>query len=171
MTVLVIGASDRAVRQLREIAPSGVDIVSEAVAEADWMIVATTDQRIEAVRSHGLEAFRILEFPEIASELDSVTMDALRSALVKMGGIGGSRPLLSSIGLALVRPFVRRNAKTTGPEAGEGPLDDPETRMARSGVPKPMPAGVRLDELLAASERKRAERFVAQAVRSSDGRS
>ena len=170
MTVLVIGASDRAIRQLREIAPSGVDIVSEAVAEADWMIVATTDQRVEAVRSRGLEALRVLEFPEIASELDSVTKDALRSALVRMGGIGGSRPLLSAIGLAVVRPFVRRNEKRTVNDAAAMPVDDPE-RLAQSGVLPPMPVGARLDDLLAESERTRAKRALAQIVRIPSGRS
>ena len=169
MTVLVIGASDRAVRQLREIAPSGVDIVSEAVAEADWMIVATTDQRVEAVRSRGLAAFRVLEFPEIASELDAGTTDALRSALVKMSGIGGWRPLLSSIGLAVVRPFVRRNARTVNDGAAM-PVDDPE-RLAQSGVLPPMPVGARLDDLLAESERTRAKRALAQIVRIPSGRS
>ena len=170
MIVLVIGASDRAVRQLRQIAPSGVDIVNDAVAEADWMLVATTTQRVEAVRTRGLAAFRVVEYPEIATELDAAALEALRAALVKMAGIGGSRPLLSSIGLSLVRPFVPRSANLTAVTADTGPLDDPETRMARSGVPRPMPAGSRLDDLLAASERKRAERFVAQAMRS-DGRS
>ena len=170
MIVLVIGASDRAVRQLRQIAPSGVDIVNDAVAEADWMLVATTAHRVEAVRARGLAAFRVVEFPEIAAELDAAALEALRAALVKMAEIGGSRPLLSSIGLSLVRPFVPRSTTLTGAAADTSPLDDPETRLARSGVPRPMPAGSRLDDLLAASERKRAERFVAQAVRS-DGRS
>jgi len=170
MTVLVIGASDRAVRQLREIAPSGVDIVSEAVAEADWLIVATTDQRVKAVHSRGLEAFRVLEFPEIASELDSVTKDALRSALVRMGGIGGARPLLSSIGLAVVRPFIRRTARSTVTDAAAMPVDDRE-RLEQSGVLPPMPVGARLDDLLAESERTRAKRALAQIVRIPSGRS
>jgi hypothetical protein len=170
MTVLVVGASDRAIRQLRTIAPSGVDIVSEAVAEADWMIVATTEQRVEALRSRGLAAFRVLEFPEIASELDAGTTDALRSALVKMGGIGGSRPLLSSIGLAVVRPFVRRTAKRTVDDAAAMPGGDSE-RLTQSGVLPPMPVGARLDELLAESERTRAKRALAQIVRIPSGRS
>lgn len=176
MIVRVVGASDRAVGQLREIAPPSADIVNDAVAEADWMIVATTAQRVEAVRERGLAAFRVVECPEIAAELDTAALESMRATLVKMAGIGASRPLLSSIGLALVRPFVPRSANLTGPAADASPLDDPETRMARSGVPRPMPAGSRLDDLLATSERKRAERFVAQAVKTapqairSDGR-
>jgi hypothetical protein len=166
MIVLVVGASEHAVRQIRQIAPSGVDIVDDVVAEADWMLVATIAQRVEAVSARGLAAFRVVECPEIASALDAAALDALRGALVKMAGIGAARPLLSSIGLSLVRPFVPRSASLTDPAADTSPLDDPETRMARSGVPRPMPAGSRLDDLLAASERKRAERFIAQAMRS-----
>jgi|RhiMethySRZTD1v2_1073278.scaffolds.fasta_scaffold08716_9 hypothetical protein len=110
MTVLVIGASRQALRQLRTIAPPRVDIVDEPVAEPDWLIVATTAQRIDTVCAHDLPAFRALECPEIASELNAISVDALRTALVKMAEIGECRSLISSIGLALVRPFIRRRA-------------------------------------------------------------
>jgi hypothetical protein len=170
MIVLVTGASDRAMGQLRTIAPSGVDIVNEPVAEADWMIVSTTVQRVEAVRARGLAAFRVLECPEIAAEIDPSAADTLRRALVKMAAIGGPRPFLSSIGLAIVWPFVRRAATRTRPDPAARPSDDPEM-LAQSGVPPPMPAGARLDDLLAASDRNRAKRALAQVVRTPGGRS
>ena len=170
MIVLVTGASDRAIGQLRTIAPPGVDIVNEPVAEADWMIVSTTDQRVEAVRARGLAAFRVMECPEIVAELDPSAADALRTALVKMAAIGGPRPFLSSIGLAMVSPFVRRTAKRTRPDPAARPADDPGM-LTQSGVPQPMPAGARLDDLIAASDRNRAKRALAQVVRTPGGRS
>ena len=171
MTVLVIGASSGAIQRIRQIAPSGIDIVDDVRAEPDWILVATTTQRIEAIASHRLVPFRVIESPEIASDLDAATADALRQTLVKMAGIGASRPLLSSIGVAIVRSLIPAAAKTDPvPDVDATLVEDPETRITRSGVPRPMPAGTRLDDLLAASERRRAERFVAQAV-SSDRRS
>jgi hypothetical protein len=170
MMVLVIGADDRATRQLRTIAPSGVDIVNEAVAEPDWAIVATTTQRIEVMRSRSLAAVRVLEFPEIASALDGPAADALRAALVKMAGIGEPRSLLSSIGVAIVRPFVRRSARRTIIDPAAIPIED-SVSLAQSGVLTPMPVGARLDDLLATSERIRAKRALAQIVRSPGGRS
>jgi len=169
MTVLVIGADDRAIRQLRTIAPSGVDIVNEPVAEADWVIVASSAQRIDAMRSRRVAALRVLEFPEIASDLDAPSADALRAALVKMAGIGGPRPHLSSIGVATVGPFVRRIARRTVIDPAEVPVDDSES-LSHSGVLPRMPVGARLDDLLATSERVRAKRALAQIVRTPSGR-
>lgn len=162
MTVRVIGASPRAMQRLRQIAPSGVDIVDEPLAEPDWIVVATTAQRIEAIASSRLAPFRVMEIPAIASDPDAQTVEALRQALVKMAGIGASRPLMSSMGLAITGWFVRRTLTVDSAPTVTAVVEDPETRNTRSGVPRPMPAGSRLDELLVASERKRAERFVAQ---------
>jgi hypothetical protein len=166
MTVLVIGASSRAIRRLRQIAPSGVEIVDEPLAEPAWILVATTTQRIEAIGSSRLAPFRVIEMPEIASDLEATTADALRQALVKMASIGASRPLTSSMGVAIVRSLIGGSVKTDPAHLHATLAEDPEERNTRSGVSRPMPAGARLDETLAASERKRAERFVAQAVRS-----
>jgi hypothetical protein len=165
MTVLVIGASARAVDQLRQIAPRGLDIVNEPVAEADWILVATTSQRADAVRSHALAPFRVVELPEIASELDPAAMHAVRTALVKIAGIGGPRPLVSPMGLALVRLFVRRRSPSGAVLAHASVFDDPEATLTRRLVPRPMPSGTHLDELLRERARKRAERFIAQAQR------
>jgi hypothetical protein len=167
MTVLVIGASSPAIQRIRQIAPSGIDIVDQPLAEPDWILVATTTQRIEAIGSSRLAPFRVLETPEIASAIDATTADALRQALVKMAGIGASRPLMSSTGVAIARLCIGRRVKTDPSSHANATLaEDPEERNTRSGVPRPMAAGARLDDALAASERKRAERFLAQAVRS-----
>jgi hypothetical protein len=160
MTALVIGASDQAIRRLREIAPRGVDIVSEPVAEADWILVASMPQRIEAMSARRMPAFRVLEWPEIASNLDSATADALRAALVKMAEIGAVRPLLSSLGFAIVRPFVRGSTDTAAVAADAGAPDESEDKLTRRLLPRPMPAGARLDEVLREREHKRAERFI-----------
>jgi hypothetical protein len=170
MTVLVIGADDRATRQLRTIAPSGLDVVNEAVADADWVIVATTAQRIEIMRSRGLAALRVLEWPEITAPLDGPASAALRAALVKMAEIGEPRSLLSSIGVALVRPFVRRIARRTVIDPAAIPAEN-SVGLAQSGVLAPMPVGARLDDVLATSERSRAKRALAQIVRTPSGRS
>jgi hypothetical protein len=84
-----------------------------------------------------------------------------------MAGIGAWRPLMSSIGVSILRLLIGGRVKTDASAPVAATLaEDPETRNTRSGVPRPMPAGARLDDLLAASERKRAERFLAQVVRS-----
>jgi hypothetical protein len=165
MTVLVIGASHRGLQQLRAIAPAGVDMVDEGLAEPDWVIVATNDQRVEAIASTGLTPFRVVEIPEIASALDESAMASLRGTLAKMSGIGASRPLLSSLGLAIVRPFIRRSVKRTSFETASGSHEFPAPVPRRSGVLKPIPAGRRLDDLLTARERKRVDRFLAQVQR------
>lgn len=171
MTVLVVGASERALRHIRQIAPASVSITVEA-AEPDWMVVATFEQRCDAVRSRGLDAFRVLEYPEIASDLDSSAADALRAALVKMGGIGASRELLSPTGVRLVKPFVRRRVSSEAASGVPATFDDvATTRTALKGIPSRLPTGVRLDDLLASRARQRVERFVAQAVRWVDERS
>jgi hypothetical protein len=164
MTVLVIGATAQALRQLRAMAPTGVDVLDEAVAEPDWILVATTNQRSEAVRSRGLAPFRVLEFPELASAIDRSGADGLRAALVKMAGLGGSRPLVSSIGVTLVRPLVRRSTGAA-PTVAAAFDDLATTREIQKSIPPRMPTGARLDELLATRARQRVDRFVAQTVR------
>jgi hypothetical protein len=171
MTVLVIGASAQALRQIRAMAPAGVDVVDEALAEPDWVLVATTSQRIAAVGSRGLPPYRVLEVPEIASGLEPPEAEALRTALVKMAGIGASRPLISSIGVTLVRAFVGRQTHDAG-AATPSSFDDVATTTAiLRTIPARMPSGARLDELLAARARQRVDRFVAQTVRWIDERS
>jgi hypothetical protein len=105
--VRVVGASATAIRQLRAIAPARVDVVSEPIAEIDWMLVATGGQRIEAIRSSGLPPFRVLEVPGIAGDLDPAGMNALRAMLVKIGGIGVWRPEISPLGTRLAAAIVR----------------------------------------------------------------
>ena len=47
--VRVIGASTGALRELRTMAPAHLDIVNEPVAEPDWIVVATADQRLSLI--------------------------------------------------------------------------------------------------------------------------
>ncbi len=84
--VRIIGASNSAIRRVRSMAPAGVDVVDEPIAEPDWIVVATGGQRIEAIASSGLPPFRVVEVPTIAGDLDAPDAAALRAALVTDGG-------------------------------------------------------------------------------------
>ena len=106
--VRVIGASTSALRELRAMAPARLDVVNEPVAEPDWIVVATADQRSEAIRSSGLPPFRVLEVPAIAGHLDPGDADALRALLVKVAGIGVRRAAESPLGVWLASRLVRR---------------------------------------------------------------
>jgi hypothetical protein len=109
--VRVIGASAGAIRQLRAIAPAHVDLVDEPIVEPDWIVVATSDQRIEAMRSSGLPPVRVLEVADIVDSLEPSQTDALRTMLVKIAGIGVCRADLSPIGVRVARMLVRRLAR------------------------------------------------------------
>jgi hypothetical protein len=111
--VRVVGASAVALRRLRAIAPPRVDVVDEPIAEPDWIIVATGDQRIEAIRSSRLPPFRVLEVPAITGDLDPSDTDALRAALVKIAGIGVWRAGESPLGVRLASILVRRLTAST----------------------------------------------------------
>lgn len=106
--VRVMGASVAAIRRLRAIAPARLDVVDEPLAEIDWMLVATGDQRIEVIRSSGLPPFRVLEVPGIVGDLGPADTDALRAVLVKMAGIGVWRAAESPLGVQLASMIVRR---------------------------------------------------------------
>jgi hypothetical protein len=106
--VRVIGASGAAVRQLRAVAPARLDVVEEPIAEPDWIVVTTSDQRAEAIRSSGLPPFRVLEVPALTGELDLAAVDALRAVLVKVAGIGVVRAAESPLGVRLASMIVRR---------------------------------------------------------------
>jgi hypothetical protein len=182
MTVLVIGATPRTLQRIREIAPSGVDVVDEKVAEPDWMLVTTTAQRIDAIATWRLAPSRVLEIPEISSDLDRTTTDALRTVLVKIAGIGAWRPVISSAAVSAARCVVRRlgaadvsrawlptattdEGKDTNswpPSAAawtSGPDSLLETRVA-----PPVAVGEELDERLRDLAQKRARRFARQRV-------
>jgi hypothetical protein len=106
--VRVIGVSDATLRRLRTLAPARLEVVDEPIAEPDWIVVATGDQRIEAIRSSGLPPFRVLEIPDISGDLDGSEADALRTVLVKVAGIGVRRAAESPLGVRLASFIVRR---------------------------------------------------------------
>ena len=109
--VRMIGTDAATIRQLRAIAPARVDVVDEPLAEPDWIVVATDDQRIEAIRSTGLPPFRVVEIPAISGPLDELDIEALRTMLVKMAGIGVWRREPSPVGVRFARILVRRLAR------------------------------------------------------------
>src|SRR5262245_66684873 len=98
MIVRVIGAGPEVIRRMRAIAPDGVDIVDEAITEPDWIVTSTHDQRVEAIQSSRLPPYRVLEIPALATDLDQPHAEILRTALVKMGGIGSWRSIGSPLG-------------------------------------------------------------------------
>jgi hypothetical protein len=106
--VRVIGASVTAFRQLRALAPARVDIVDEPLAEPDWFIVATDEQRLATITSRALPPFRVVTVPGIAGSLDAVAADELRVALLRMGAIGAHRTEISPLGVRLAAFVVRR---------------------------------------------------------------
>jgi hypothetical protein len=109
--VRIIGADAATIRQLRAIAPARVDVVDEPLAEPDWIVVASDDQRNEAIRSSGLPPFRVVEIPAISGPLDESDIDALRTVLLKMAGIGVWRAEPSPVGVRSARLLVRRIAR------------------------------------------------------------
>jgi hypothetical protein len=110
MMLRVVGASRHAIRQLRAIAPSGVLVVDEPIAEPDWVLVATGSQRLEALALSRLPPYRVLEVPEIAGS-DQLPTDALRAALATMSSIGARAPVGPSLGVRIAAMVVRRMMK------------------------------------------------------------
>jgi len=167
--LLVIGATASALQRVKALAPAGVRVVDEARSSTpDWILVATGDQRAAAIVTHGVAPFRVVEMPALAADDDTADgSDAMRSTLTKMAGIGVSRPLISSIGVALVRPFVRRRVAA----ASAHPMPDATlptlsaTGMVMSTVPGRIPAGTALEEHLASRAQERVKRIAALAVR------
>ena len=170
MTVLVVGATTRALERLTDAAPAGMRVIAGAASPPDWILVANGAQRAEAIATYGLTPYRVVEIPSLGA--DEELPASVRATLATMAGIGPSRPLISAMGVAMVRPFVRRRV-----ERAEATLpivlapDLPETGMLVSGVPPRMPAGARLTSHLAIRARDRAARFAALAVRWTDDRS
>jgi hypothetical protein len=163
MIVRVIGASPGAIRQMRAIAPAGVDIVDEAIAEPDWVVTATHDQRVEAIQSSGLPPHRVLENPAHAADFDQRHTEALRTALVKMGGIGPWRSVGSPLGERIAAMVVRRMMKRVAGVATPG--DALPIGVGIAGVRTRIPAGLRLDQLLKDRALERARRLASHAVR------
>jgi hypothetical protein len=163
MMVRVIGSSPEACRRMRAIAPAGVDIVDEPIAEPDWIVTTTHDQRVEAIRSSGLPPYRVLEFPALATDFDQQHIELLRTALVKMGGIGPWRSIGSSLGERIAAMVVRRMMKGEPPEATPG--DAVPIGAGVAGVRTRIPAGRRLDQLLKDRALERVRRLASHAVR------
>lgn len=163
MMVRVIGASAEAIRRMRAIAPAGVDIVEEPIAEPDWILAATLHQRIEALRASGLVPYRVLEMPELAADLDQSDTEAVRTALVKMGGIGPWRSVGSPLGERIAAMIMRRMMNGAAPVAVPG--DAVPIGVGVAGVSTRMPAGPRLDQLLKDRALERARRLASHTVR------
>jgi hypothetical protein len=163
MMVRVIGASPEAFRRMRVIAPAGVDIVDEPIAEPDWIVTTTHDQRVEAIQSSGLPPYRVLEIPTLATDFDQQHTELLRTALVKMGSIGPWRSIGSPLGERIAAMVVRRMMKGAPPEAAPG--DAVPIGVGVAGVRTRIPAGRRLDQLLKDRALERARRLASHAVR------
>jgi hypothetical protein len=163
MIVRVIGASPEAVRRMRAIAPASVDIVDEAIAEPDWVVTATHVQRVEALQSSGLPPYRVLDIPALATDFDGLQIETLRTALVKMGGIGPWRSLGSELGERIAAMVVRRMMKDVASVATPG--DALPVGIGVAGVRTRIPAGRRLDQLLKDRALERARRLASHTVR------
>jgi hypothetical protein len=170
MTLLVVGATESALRQIRTLVPAGVRVV-DGGASPDWIIVATARQRAEAINSHRLSPYRIVEMPEIATELNErKARDGIRANLAAMAGIGRVRHTPSRFGVAVAHLFVRRMVGTE-PVGDFSPIDValPADAVpivdALAGVAGRIAAGARLDEILAALGRERIKRIVSHTVR------
>lgn len=169
MTLLVVGAPEPALREIRALVPAGVRVVSRGAA--DWIIVATPRQRVEAFNAHRLPPYRVVEVPDVATELnDRKTRDGVRAILVAMAGIGPVRETTSGAGVALARLFVRRmtggEPVQVPPPVGVAlPVDAVPIGTDVTGVAGRIAAGPHLDEILATLALERARRFVSRAVR------
>jgi hypothetical protein len=122
----------------------------------------TLHQRIEAIRASGLVPYRVLEMPELAADLDQSDTEAVRTALVKMGGIGPWRPVGSPLGERITAMAMRRMIE-------EAPAPIPRRLVpigvGVAGVTIRMPAGVRLEEILKDRALERAKRLATNSVR------
>ena len=165
MILRIIGASGAALRQIRGSAPAGVDVVDESVAEPDWILVATDQQRIDAIRSSGLAPIRVLQAPEIVNALDQPTLEAMRVMLTKIEGIGAWRPGISPVGVRLTAIAVRRVMNDLGLGRTAQPPVEAVPISTAVGNATRMPVGRRLDELLQERARERAKRFASHTVR------
>jgi len=170
MTLLVVGATESALRQIRTLVPAGVRVV-DGGASPDWIIVATARQRAEAINNHRLSPYRIVEMPEVATELSERKIrDGIRANLVAMAGIGRVRHTPSRLGVAVARLFVRRMVgvepvPSFSPMEVALPADAVPIGAGVAGAAGRIAAGTRLDEILAALGRERIKRFVSHAVR------
>ena len=163
MIVRVIGAGPEVIRRMRTIAPAGVDIVDETIAEPDWIVTSTHDQRVEGIESSRLPPYRVLEIPALATDLDQPHTEILRTALVKMGGIGPWRSIGSPLGERIAAMIVRRMMEGTVPVAGPG--DAVPIGVGVAGVRTRIPVGRRLDQLLKDRALERVRRLASHAVR------
>ena len=163
MMVRVIGGSANAIRRMRAIAPAGVDIVDETIPEPDWIVATTHAQRVEAIQSSGLAPYRVLEIPELASDLDQSKTEAVRTALVKMGSIGAWRTVGSPLGERIAAMVVRRMMKGAAPVTAPG--DATPIGVGVAGVRARIPVGRRLDQLLKDRALERVKRLASHAVR------
>jgi hypothetical protein len=166
MTVLVVGATESALRGVRALAPSTLRIVTNASSQPDWILVATGEQRAHAIETQRLPPYRVIEAHGLASDLteESARHD-LRAGLDTMARIGRARPGVSRLDMAIGRFVVRRWTRPSVTGVAPTEVDAQPIGIGVAGVSARIPAGPRLDRILQQHALDRVRRFVSHAVR------
>ena len=100
MTLLLVGATERAIAAVREVARShSFDVrIGTSPGPPVWVITSTADERAEAIRRYGLPSHRVIELRDLGTG-EGPPLEVLRTALGRMVEIGQllrSRPPLAA---------------------------------------------------------------------------
>jgi hypothetical protein len=89
MIVLLVGATERAIGAVREVAgSSSPDIrIGASPDSPDWVMTSTADERAQAIRRYGLPSYRVVEFRALGTG-EEPPQEVVRTALVRMAEIG-----------------------------------------------------------------------------------
>jgi hypothetical protein len=109
MTLGVIGATAANAAAIAQVASSrGIRVTTGwGSRPPDWIIVASVDERHEALQRYRLPAFRAIEVPEIARD-GALDRHVVATAVARMAELGPFRLVLSPLGLRLTRWLMPR---------------------------------------------------------------
>jgi len=138
MTLLVLGATDANARRIEELAaPRGLRVATRWTrARPAWVLVASPQERREALARYRLPAFRVIEHTGLA-RAGGVGLDVLTAGIARMAEIGTDEPALSPSGVALTRRLMPWIAKALerwlggdGPDKAERTAEKASRRAA-----------------------------------------
>jgi hypothetical protein len=134
MILLVLGATDANARQIEELAsPRGLRVATRWTrARPAWVLVASTQERREALARYRLPAFRVIEHAGLANAA-GVGRDVLTAGIARMAEIGANEPALSPSGVALTRRLMPWIAKALERWLGGDGLDKTDRTAEKAG--------------------------------------
>lgn len=131
ITLLVLGATDDAVRQIASLASRrGVRVATSwTAARPDWVLAASADDRRQALARYALPAFRVIESRGLAHR-NGVDAEVLAAGVARMAEIGADEPALSPRAVALTRRLMPWIVKALERVLGTS-VTDPEDTLSR----------------------------------------